>query len=98
MASSLFELGKLYQNSLEDYSIAAQTYETSLMRFPNNLYNGELYFNLIYCYQKLGNQSKVSYYKNLLTTNFKEGKYTQAIINPQATKARDKRPGCNQTI
>ncbi|MEO6583609.1 MAG: hypothetical protein ABIO05_04755, partial [Ferruginibacter sp.] len=42
VSSSLFELGKLYQNSLEDYSMAAHTYEISLQRFPNNLYNGEL--------------------------------------------------------
>ncbi|MGI8581550.1 MAG: tetratricopeptide repeat protein, partial [Chitinophagaceae bacterium] len=96
VASALFELGKLYQNSLEDYSIAAQTYETSLTRFPNNLYNGELYFNLIYCYQKLGVQSKISYYKNLLTSNFKEGKYTQAIINPQATKPGIKDPAATK--
>lgn len=83
---SLFELGKLYQNSLEDYNMGVQTYETSLQRFPNSLYNGELYLNLIYCYQKLGNLSKAAYYKNLLTTNFKGSKSAQTIINPQSVK------------
>ena len=86
VATSLFELGKLYQNSLEDYAMAVQTYETSLQRFADSLYNGELYFNLIYCYQKLGNLSKAAYYKNLLTTNFKNSNYAQAIINPQSVK------------
>lgn len=92
VASSLFELGKLYQNELEDYSMAAQTYEVSLQRFPSSLYNGELYLNLIYCYQKLGNISKASYYKNLLTTNFRDSKYAQAIINPQSLKQNAKDP------
>ncbi|MEO7293560.1 MAG: tetratricopeptide repeat protein, partial [Ginsengibacter sp.] len=86
VASSLFELAKLYQNSLEDYAIAAQTYETSLQRFPNNLYGGELYLNLMYCYTKLGNLSKAAYYKNLLLTGFKDTKYAKIANNPKAVK------------
>ncbi len=96
IASSIFELGKLYQNSLEDYRIAAQTYETSLQRFPNNLYNGELYLNLFYCYQKLGDQSKASFYKNLLVSKFKDTKYAQAVINPQALKQGAKDPAATK--
>lgn len=86
VGASLFDLGKLYQNNLEDYNMAVQTYETSLQRFPNNLYEGELYLDLIYCYQKLGNQAKAAYYKNLLTANFKNSKSAQTILNPQSVK------------
>ena len=96
VASSLFELGKLYQNSLEDYAIAAQTYETSLQRFPNNLYNGELYLNLMYCYTKLGNLSKAAYYKNLLLTGFKDTKYAQIANNPKAVKQGTKDPAATK--
>ena len=96
IASSLFELGKLYQNDLEDYNMAVQTYEISLLRFPNNLYNGELYLNLIYCYQKLGNISKAAYYKNLLVTNFKNTKYAQIALNPQAQKQGAKDPAATK--
>jgi tetratricopeptide (TPR) repeat protein len=96
IASSLFELGKLYQNDLEDYNMAVQTYEISLLRFPNNLYNGELYLNLIYCYQKLGNNSKAAYYKNLLVTNFKDTKYAQIALNPQAQKQGAKDPAATK--
>ena len=96
VASSLFELGKLYQNRLEDYAIAAQTYETSLQRFPNNLYNGELYLNLMYCYTKLGNLSKAAYYKNLLLTGFKDTKYAQIANNPKAIKQGTKDPAATK--
>lgn len=96
IGASLFELGKLYQNNLEDYGMAAQTYEASLQRFPNNLYNGELYMNLFYCYQKLGDQSKASFYKNLLVNNFKDTKYAQAVINPQALKQATKDPAATK--
>ena len=96
VATSLYELAKLYQNSLEDYSIAAQTYEQSLQRFPTNLYYGELYLNLIYCYQKLGNLSKAAYYKNLLVTNFKDTKPALAITDPQTAKLGEKNPAATK--
>ena len=96
VASSLFELGKLYQNSLEDYAIAAQTYETSLQRFPNNLYGGELYLNLMYCYTKLGNLSKAAYYKNLLLIGFKDTKFAQIANNPSAVKLGIKDPAATK--
>jgi tetratricopeptide (TPR) repeat protein len=96
VASSLFELGKLYQNSLEDYIIAAQTYETSLQRFPNNLYGGELYLNLMYCYTKIGNLSKAAYYKNLLLTGFKNTKFAQIANNPKAVKPGTKDPAASK--
>ncbi|MDQ6756416.1 MAG: tetratricopeptide repeat protein [Bacteroidota bacterium] len=86
VATSLFELGKLYQNELEDYRIAAETYEKSLQRFPNELYGGELYKNLFYCYQKLGDQSNANFYKNLLSSQFKNSKYEQSVSNPQILK------------
>lgn len=90
IATSLFELGKLYQNELEDYNMAVETYERSLQRFPDSLYNGELYLDLIYSYQKLNNEPKASYYKNLLSSKFKGGKYEQALNNPKAILAGNK--------
>lgn len=96
VSTSLYDLAKLYQNNLEDYFTAVQTYELSLQRFPTNLYNGQLYLNLIYCYQKLGNFSKAAYYKNLLTTNFKNTVYAQAITNPQAVMHGAKDPAATK--
>jgi len=96
VAASLFELGKLYQNNLEDYAMAVQAYESSLQRFPNNLYDGELYLNLIYCYQKLGNTAKAAYYKNLLTTNFKNSKSAQVILNPSLSKQTEQEPAATK--
>ncbi|MBA2562928.1 MAG: tetratricopeptide repeat protein, partial [Chitinophagaceae bacterium] len=84
LSNALFQLGKLYQNTLEDYGIAAETYETSLQRYPDSLYGGELYMNLSYCYQKLGDISKSNHYKNLLNGKFRESKFAQIINNPKA--------------
>ena len=42
LAVNLFALAKLYQEELEDYQQAIDTYDSSLKRFPDSLYNGEL--------------------------------------------------------
>jgi len=85
LSAATFELGNLYLN-LEEYSLATQQYESSLKRYPDSLYDGQLYLNAMYAYQKLGDQSKSNYYKNLLTTKFKNTKYADAILNPNKPK------------
>lgn len=84
IAKSLFQLGKNYQNLLEDYSAAIESYEKSLKRFPDSLHGGELYLNLSFCYQKTGNLQKAEYYKNLLLTKFNKSKYTQFVLHPES--------------
>ncbi len=86
VAVNLFELAKLYQNELEDYEQAIITYHQSLQRFPDSLYNGELYLGLYYCYNKLGDQDKAAYYKNLLNKNFAASRATSLVNNPEAAK------------
>lgn len=84
VARSLFLVGKDYENLLEDYNAAIRSYQQSLKRFPDSLYNGELYMNLSYCYSKIGNQQMADYYKNLLLKNFNSTKYAQLILHPEA--------------
>ncbi|MEO8415583.1 MAG: tetratricopeptide repeat protein [Ginsengibacter sp.] len=81
---SLFALGKGYQNLLEDYNSAIETYERSLQRFPDSLYAGELYLDLSYCYRKLGDLAKADYYKNLLLHKFEKSRFTQLALHPEA--------------
>lgn len=90
VAVSLFELAKLYQNKLEDYQQAIYTYENSLQRFPDSLYNGELYFGLLYCYGKTGNQAKADYYKKLIAQKFAGSRSAQLLNNPDAAKPGQK--------
>lgn len=84
VSNSLFQLGKQYQNLLEDYPAAIGAYQQSLQRFPDSLYEGELYMNLSYCYRKTGDISKADYYKNLVLNNFGKSKFAQYITHPEA--------------
>ncbi|MEO6639457.1 MAG: tetratricopeptide repeat protein [Ginsengibacter sp.] len=84
VSNSLFSLGKNYQNLLEDYPAAINAYEQSLQRFPDSLYDGELYMNLSYCYNKVGDAQKGNYYKNLVLNKFGKSKFAQYINHPEA--------------
>ena len=84
VAASLFQLGKNYQVLLEDYPAAIDAYVKSLKRFPDSLYQGELYLNLSYCYRKIGNIAEADFYKNLLINKFSKSKFTQYVINPDS--------------
>ena len=84
VARSLFQLGKNYQELLEDYYAAIDAYQRSLKRFPDSLYNGELYLNLSYCYRKIGNLKQADYFKNLLLDRYPKSIYTQYVLHPDS--------------
>jgi tetratricopeptide (TPR) repeat protein len=84
IARSLFSLGKNYQDLLEDFYAAIEVYQNSLKRFPDSLYNGELYLNLSYCYRRTGNIQQADYYKNLLLQKFQKSIYAQYVIHPES--------------
>jgi tetratricopeptide (TPR) repeat protein len=86
LSRNLFKLGKAYQNDLEDYSNAVKTYEQSLRLFPDSLYNGELYFNLHYCYHKLGDTAKMAFYKNILLTTMPDSRSAGLLTDPDAAR------------
>ena len=83
VARSLFQVGKDYQNLLEDYYAAIDAYEKSLKRFPDSLYGGELFMNLAFCYRKIGNNELADHYKNLLVKNFNDSKYAMRVLHPE---------------
>ncbi|MEP6584745.1 MAG: tetratricopeptide repeat protein [Ginsengibacter sp.] len=96
VSKSLFQLGKGYQNLLEDYPAAIDAYEQSLKRFPDSLYEGELYMNLSYCYRKTGDLQKADYYKNLVLNKFAKTKFAQYIVHPEALNPTKKDPAATQ--
>ena len=89
IAINMFELAKIYQNELEEYQLAAETYEAYLKRFPERLLDGEVYLNLYFCYSKLGDKLKADHYKNLLNSQFAGSKSGQLINNPSSSKEKN---------
>ena len=92
IAVNMIELAKAYQNDLEEYQLAADTYEDYLKRFPNRLLDGEVYLNLYFCYTKLGDKNKANQYKNLLNSKYANSKSGQKLNNPGALDPKVKNP------
>ena len=90
LSNSVFELAKLYQIELEDYRQAIATYDESLSRFPDSLYNGGIYLGLYYCYNKLGDTQKAAYYKNLINTKFANSQASKIASNALSKEAAAK--------
>jgi len=89
IAINLFELANLYKDDLEDYEQALVTYRQSLLRFPDSLYDGQLYLGLYYCYSKLGDTVWTGYYKNLLIVQFPKSHSTEVLTNPELLSVKD---------
>ncbi len=92
IAASMIDLAKAYQNDLEEYQLAADTYEDYLKRFPARLLDGEVYLNLYFCYTKLGDKNKAEQYKNLLNSKYANSKSGQKLNNPGASDPKGKNP------
>ena len=92
LADAILELARLYQNELEEFELAANTYEDYLKRFSERLMDGEVYLGLYHCYTRLGNKTKADYYKNLLNTQFKNSRSAQLLNNPSSLNPKTKNP------
>ena len=92
IADNMMELARLYQNELEEYQLAATTYQEYLNRFPTRLLDGEVYLGLYYCFSKLGDKTKADHYKNLLNSQYANTKFGQLLNNPSASNPQTKNP------
>ncbi|MEP7238779.1 MAG: tetratricopeptide repeat protein, partial [Ferruginibacter sp.] len=92
IATNMIDLAKAYQNDLEEYQLAADTYEDYLKRFPTRLLDGEVYLNLYFCYTKLGNTSMAAHYKDLLNSKYANSTAGQKLNNPSSLNPKTKNP------
>ncbi|HYJ37620.1 MAG TPA: hypothetical protein VEV87_03350 [Chitinophagaceae bacterium] len=83
------QLGRVYQNELEDYLFAIGSYEKLLDRFPNTIHKEDAWFNLYYSYWKLKDEAKANYYKSLLMRDYPTGKHIKALNPGSVTISAD---------
>jgi tetratricopeptide (TPR) repeat protein len=98
--ASLFDLGKLYAQEVEDCASAIQTFESLRTRFPQSEKMDEVLFNLYYCYTRTGDPGKAADIKKLMSEKFAQSNFTTIVMtgknplsktaNTDATKAYEK--------
>ncbi|MGI8950569.1 MAG: tetratricopeptide repeat protein [Chitinophagaceae bacterium] len=80
---ALFGNGKVFENELENYEAAIDSYNEINQRFGKTDVAEETLFNLYYCYAKNGNKKSADSCRNILMTEYAKGKYAQMLNNPQ---------------
>ncbi len=84
---ALFENGLAFQNQLENYPAAVESYGTLFSRFPGYDKKAEALFNLYYSYYKIGNKTSADSAKNALLSQFPESEWAVKLKNPTNANA-----------
>ena len=82
MERATFILGKIYFESLEDYSETMTTLESLLEKYPATVHKPEALFMLNYCYNKTGNITRASETKQMLEQQYAGSEYQRMVTNP----------------
>lgn len=80
--TSLFLGAEVYQKNLKENQQAILTYEQLINRFPTTDYKLETFYRLYNLNKLTGNQNKAAYYKELITIQFPNSKYSKMLIDP----------------
>lgn len=80
--NSLFQMGKIYKDKLEDFDLAIETFNTDIRRFPLTPNLEEIYYQLFLIYMQTGNKSMMENYRSRLISEFSDGKYSTPLSDP----------------
>ncbi len=90
IAKALLGNGKTFEDKLEDYPAAIDSYEELNRRFAKSNYTDEALFNLVYSYNKTGNPTKADSCKAVLQQQYKGSKWLSTLSNPSPVKVSAK--------
>lgn len=79
IANGLYDNAQIFQNKLEEYPSAIQSYSTLLKRYPGFKNEEKAIFNLAYCFLTTENMHAFDSLKNLLNSKYPQGVYTYRI-------------------
>jgi tetratricopeptide (TPR) repeat protein len=92
VAKNLYEIGQIFQAELQDYPQAITTYLKYVERYANGANIADVYAGLAFCYDKIGDNNKANFYKNILKTKYASSTANQNINSPKAKVTDGKNP------
>jgi outer membrane protein assembly factor BamD (BamD/ComL family) len=95
--NALFLLGRGYQEGIQDYHSAIDTYDSLLTKFPATKKEEQTLLNLYYCYTKLGDQDNANRMLELLKQRYPKGAFTAKAINPDSVADAENSQKVNAT-
>lgn len=92
IAASLFAVGKIYKDRLEDFENAIETFEGLNVRLPGNPFEQVTYYQLYRLFLKKEEdpnyfasdfRSTSAYYKDLITSDYPQSEFAKIIEDPE---------------
>ena len=74
-----YDLGKLYNDQLDNTELAVETYDTLLNRYPQHPHKQEVIYSLYIWHTKLGHTALAAKYKQNVVTQFGDSKFASII-------------------
>jgi len=74
-----YDLGKLYNDQLDNTELAIETYDTLLNRYPQHPHKTEVVYSLYIWHTKLGHTAQAAKYKQNVMTQFGNSKFASII-------------------
>ncbi len=80
--NALYNAGRIFKTEFTDYPRSIESFEDLNKRYPENLFALSSWFELWDLYQKLNDQEKSDYYRNLIIGTYPDSKYAKYLLNP----------------
>lgn len=80
--NALYNMGLIYKNKLENYTLAIDAFNTDINRFPQTPNLEDIYYQLFLIYMQLGNKDMMALYRNKILNEFSSGAYALALTDP----------------
>lgn len=80
--NSLFNAGRIFKTDFSDFPRSTESFEDLNKRYPDNIFTLSSYFELYDLHNKMNNQEKSDYYKNLIVNQYPDSKYAKYLLNP----------------
>lgn len=77
--NALYNMGLIYKNKLEDFSLAINAFDTDIRRFPETPNLEDIYYQLFLIYMQLENKDMMALYRDKILSEFSSGKYALAL-------------------
>jgi hypothetical protein len=91
-------LGRAFQEDLPDYPEAIGTYDSLLLKFPSTHWRSDIFFNLYYCYKKMGDEANAARMLQLMKQHYPDGKYKDLIGDSNTVNHPEKEPKTAATL
>lgn len=82
IAEALWKAGQIEQEKINDLSLAESTYMRLYHHYPSFTQREALYYQLFLLYQRMGDTSKATNYREQIVAEFPEGKLARLLSHP----------------